>query len=866
MLNETLVGRYQILQHLSSGAFTETYLAEDIHLPDRPQCKVKWLKTESLTPEAIAIARNLFQSEARTLDILGTHSQIPNLLAHFEQNQQFYIVQEFMAGEGLDRELMSGARWNELQVIAFLREVLNILQFVHQHNVIHRNLKPKNLIRRSFDGKFALIGFNGIEEIYAPATKLQSAQTQMHSTYSSKIQISDGYVPLEQMAGNPGFSSDIYALGKIAIYALIGNPPNYLPTDSQTGEVIWRPGTLVSDRTAAIIDKIVRAHPRDRYQSASEVIADLNNPQRPVFAVQPNIDTGSTFNTITSKVSNALSRINWQQYWQRYQIPLSILAGVAVLATTASISYFAFKPKDNPTVSNSTNSQETNPTNAQGFVERGNSRIEAGRYTDARADFDEAIRLDPNSVDAQFGKTLTQAFQLNLDRKYPEAIAEFDKLIALQPNSGLALVGKGNALFGQRQYDEALKAYDRATQVKPDLILGWTGRGLVLSNLKRYDEALAAYEQALKIKPDSTFALVSQGDTLRFKEQYQQAIPIYDKAIAINPNYGNAWIGKGFALNGLGQRQEAIAAIEQATKKAPNYAYTWWAWGTLLQEDGRHEGALAAAEKAISLDNQYADAWRLKANALLKLRKLPESIAAADEAVRLFPNVDTLTSQANAIYESGQFAKALPIYQRVVQIDPNLEYGWSNLSELLNQMKRYNEALTAADRALKIAPNTSGWNQRANALVGLQRYQEAIAAYDRVIKLQPDYHYAFIGKGNALYRLQRYQEAIDSYDRALAIAPVDRKLKVESDRYATLNLKGNALAQLQRYEEALKTYQQATEIKADFPEGWHNQGRMQFALQRYDAALAAYNKALEIEPDFADAKAGREEVLRQLGQ
>jgi tetratricopeptide (TPR) repeat protein len=862
MLNETLVGRYRLLQHLSNGAFTETYLAEDIHLPDRPQCKVKWLKTESLTPEAIAVARNLFQSEARTLDILGTHPQIPNLLAHFEQDRQFYIVQEFIVGDSLDRELV-GAIWSEQQVIAFLREVLDILQFVHQQNVIHRHLKPKNLIRRSCDGKMVLIGFNRIEEIYTPATTFQSSETQ---TYSSKIVTSDGYVPSEQMAGKPVFSSDIYALGKIAIHTLIGNPPHHLATDSQTGETIWRPGTSVSDRTAAIIDKMVRSHPRDRYQSVREVIEDLSNPQRAVSLNQPGRGLSSSVNFMHNLRHTAQTTLN-QINWQKYRMPLSILAGVAVLVTTASISYFALKPRDNnPTIGNSPNSQETNPTTAQGFIERGNSRIEAGRYTEARADFDKAIELDPNSTDAQFGKTLAQAFLLNLDRRYQEAIAEFDKLIAAQPNSAPAWVGKGNAFLGQRQYEEALKAYDRATQVKPDFLFGWTGRGLALSFLKKYDESLAAYEQALKIKPDSAFALVKQGDALRFKEQYQQAIASYDKAIAINANFSDAWIGKGFALNSLGQRPKAIAAIEQATKNSPRYAYAWWAWGTLLNEDGRHEGALAAAEKSISLDARYADAWRLKSNALLKLRNLKESIAAADEAVRLDPNVDTLTSQANAIYESGQFVKALPIYQRVVQIDPNLEYGWSNLSELLNQMKRYNEALTAADRALKIAPNTSGWNQRANALVGLQRYQEAIAAYDRVIQLKPDYHYAFIGKGNALYRLQRYREAIDSYDRALAIPPVDRKLKVESDRYATLNLKGNALAQLQRYEEALKAYQQATEIKADFLEGWHNQGRMQFALQRYDAALAAYNKALAIDPNFADAKAGREETLRQLGQ
>jgi serine/threonine protein kinase len=99
MLNEILVGRYRILKQIGSGSGTETYLAEDIHLPDRPQCKVKLLKTQSLDPDTLMRARNLFLAEARVLDILGSHEQIPRLLAHFEENQQFYIIQEFIEGQ-----------------------------------------------------------------------------------------------------------------------------------------------------------------------------------------------------------------------------------------------------------------------------------------------------------------------------------------------------------------------------------------------------------------------------------------------------------------------------------------------------------------------------------------------------------------------------------------------------------------------------------------------------------------------------------------------------------------------------------------------------------------------------------------------
>jgi tetratricopeptide (TPR) repeat protein/tRNA A-37 threonylcarbamoyl transferase component Bud32 len=863
MLNKILVGRYSLLKLLSSGTSTETYLAEDIHLPDRPQCIVKQLRTQSLDPDTLKVARQLFQTEARVLDVLGAHERIPRLLAHFEENQQFYIVQECIEGQDLAQELSSGLKWNESQAIACLQDVLPILQFVHQQNTIHRDINPQNLIRRSDSqagtnrSSFALIGFGAVKEI-TTSTTIQ----QVHPTPIG----APGYIPVEQIMGKPRFSSDIYALGMTIIYALTGTLPGKFPEDPQSGEIMWRQGTQVSDRTAAILDKMVRAHFRDRYQNTNEVIDDLNSLSQGGFAAT--LGGGFSSGSNGASGSNGNSAPN-QTIWQQYRTPITILAGLAVLITTASISYFVFKPKENPIspLGTSTSTPEPTPTDLTGFIQQGNQRLEAGRYRDALTDFEAALKLDPNSTDALSGKIQAQASLLNIERKYQEALTEFEKAISIQPNSASTWVGKGNAFSGLRQYDEALKAYDRATQIKPDYVLGWTGRGATFNSLLKYDEALVAYEQATKVKPDSASAWVGYGDTLRFKLKYQEAIASYDQAIAISQNYSYAWTGKGLALNGTGQSQDAIAATERATKIDPKSAYAWWAWGALLNQNGRHEGALAASEKSLSLDDKYIEAWKLKSNSLLKLRKLPEALAAAEEGVRLDPNnVDTLTSKAIALYELGKYDQALPIYQKVVQINPNLEFGWSNLSELLNQMKRFNEALTAADRALKVQPNTSGWNQRANALVGLQRHTEAIAAYDQVLKLKPDYHYAHIGKGNAFYRLQRYQDAVNSYDQALAIQPVDRKLQVESDRFATLNLKGNALAQLQKYNEALETYQKATEEKADFPEGWFNQGRMLSALQRYNEALAAYDKALALKPDYADAKVSRAEVAQRLGQ
>ena len=202
---------------------------------------------------------------------LGNYDQIPRLLAHFEEDQQFYLVQEFIRGHDLSKELIAGKQWTEAQVIEFLEDILKTLEFVHQQKVIHRDIKPANLIRRKQDEKIILIDFGAVKEI---ETLVANTQGNTHSTIAVGT---PGYMPNEQQGGKPRFSSDIYAAGMVAIQGLTGVSPEQLPEDTTTGEIIWRQQAQVNDKLAAILDKMVRSHFRDRYHSVAEVLSDLHN-------------------------------------------------------------------------------------------------------------------------------------------------------------------------------------------------------------------------------------------------------------------------------------------------------------------------------------------------------------------------------------------------------------------------------------------------------------------------------------------------------------------------------------------------------------------------------------------------------------
>lgn len=272
MLGTLLNGRYRIVRVLGSGGFGQTYVAEDTQQPARSFCVVKQFKPLRQDSEFLHIARRLFFNEAETLRKLGSHDQIPALLADFEENHEFYLVQEYVEGQPLSEELATVHRLTEPEVVALLRDGLQILEFVHRHQVIHRDIKPSNLMRRQRDGKLVLIDFGAVKEI-----QTQLATDVRPTNYTIGIG-THGYGPSEQLMGNPRYSSDLYALGMTAIEALTNLQPAQLPSHPETGEVIWRDQAQVSPKLAAILDKMVRYHFNQRFQSASEVLRALDQP------------------------------------------------------------------------------------------------------------------------------------------------------------------------------------------------------------------------------------------------------------------------------------------------------------------------------------------------------------------------------------------------------------------------------------------------------------------------------------------------------------------------------------------------------------------------------------------------------------
>lgn len=257
LVGQIIQDRFQVNQFLSKGTFGNSYLAQDLTLNQR-LCVIKQFKIKS-SPNI----KTKFERESEALYQLSWHPQIPRLIAHFEDNTGYFLVHEFIEGVSLNHrfpEDQSSKPWTEIAVFNLLEDLLNILAFVHQHQIIHRDIKPSNLIKKT-DGKIVLINF-------APIKQLDKSNKL---TFLGTL----GYMAPEQGAGMPRLSSDIYSVAKIGIQMLTGLPPTQLMADYETGQFIWRDRASVSQNFADIIDKMASVDFKLRYQSTQEVLHQL---------------------------------------------------------------------------------------------------------------------------------------------------------------------------------------------------------------------------------------------------------------------------------------------------------------------------------------------------------------------------------------------------------------------------------------------------------------------------------------------------------------------------------------------------------------------------------------------------------------
>jgi serine/threonine protein kinase, bacterial len=263
--------RYKVIRSLGKGGFGETFLVEDSQMPSNRGCVLKQLTPVEDNPEIYQLVKERFLREAAILEDLGeNHPQIPRLYASFAENQQFFLVQEYIEGETLIDRVHQQGCMSEAAVRQLLIDILPVLSYVHDRRIIHRDIKPDNIMMRRKDQKPVLIDFGAVRETMGTLINGQGKSTQ------SIIIGTPGFMASEQAAGRPTFASDLYSLGLTAIYLLTGKMPQELPTEPLTGDISWRQFVpTVSPSLVALLDRAISPSAQVRFPTAQSMLDAL---------------------------------------------------------------------------------------------------------------------------------------------------------------------------------------------------------------------------------------------------------------------------------------------------------------------------------------------------------------------------------------------------------------------------------------------------------------------------------------------------------------------------------------------------------------------------------------------------------------
>lgn len=273
--------RFEIMRRLGRGGFSTTYLAQDITTVHPLPCVIKHLKkkVKASAPKTVLELERInrrFHREARMMARLGRNDQLPRLLDHFTDNDQFYIVQEHIPGPTLSQELKRNGPKSEAEVKQFLHEMIPVIRYIHRQRLLHLDIKPSNIIRRDSDQTLVLIDFGAVrrypEETTGETTEETTTENRSTTNPPSYQRGAGGAVgtigfsPIEQLAGKPTYASDIYALGVTCLYLLTATSPLDFATSPRGQHLRWQESIRLSDHFTGILEKMLAPNAANRFQ------------------------------------------------------------------------------------------------------------------------------------------------------------------------------------------------------------------------------------------------------------------------------------------------------------------------------------------------------------------------------------------------------------------------------------------------------------------------------------------------------------------------------------------------------------------------------------------------------------------------
>jgi tetratricopeptide (TPR) repeat protein len=804
-------GRYQLQRELGRGGMGVVYQAQDLETGQ--QVAVKRVLAADPNPAR----RERFLREGRLAAELD-HPGLVKVLATGEHQAQPYLVQALVPGaNSLAAVLPHASLSRKLELI---RDAARALGYAHTHGVVHRDVKPDNLL-------VDLAGQLRVSDFGLATCPGQDRLTQTGALVGTPTHMAPEQIRGERDAQGP--PTDVWALGVILYEALTDQHPFAEGVDQLAhlmiqilGQTPPPPGQLVKNLPAGLSDVCLRAlarEPGDRYADGEALAAALDGVLRRLGDADPVADPrGGGARGVALAV-----------------LLIGCALGVGIVA--------AGRPAPAPDEGSGSSASPTGPSPAPDVAEvrdsprvvpqlgawaRAKALALEGRYEEALQDLNTVLEEDPRSLAALNERALA----LSRSGRPEQALADAELAIQIDPSGHVPLVRKGEALWKLERYEQALVVLDEAVRRNPAASFAMVLRASSYRQLGQRDRALEEYRRALALIPP-THPLHA-----RVNESYRELLGEDTPPAASEAGDFETLTQRGIALEAAGDLGAARECFSQAIQLRPEVAEAWYKRGFVRDALEDWEGAIEDYTEAIRLRPNYAAAYIGRSASRASLGDFEGTIADNTEAIRLDPlDAVAYTNRGIALGNLGDWQGQLRDCNRAIQLDPGYASAYVNRGLALAALGDYRGAIEDWERAPPV--DAQAYVNLALARSRVGDHQGALRDAQAAIRLDPSFARAFFVRAKARAALGDLEGAVEDNSEAIRLDPA---------MTPAYNNRGQARGGLGDLRGKIEDLTVAIRLQPREPRAYNNRASARSELGDWRGAIEDWEQALELRP------------------
>jgi eukaryotic-like serine/threonine-protein kinase len=830
--------RYEIMGVLGQGGMGAVYKARDRELDRLIALKV--IRPELATDPAILLR---FKQEL-ILSRNITHKNVVRIFDLGEAEGIRFISMEYVDGEDLRTILRRDGKFAPKDAIAVVEQVCRALDSAHSEGVIHRDLKPQNIMRDK-NGRIVVMDF-GLARSLGDSGMTQTGAIVGTMEYMS---------PEQALGSTLDQRSDIFSVGLIFFELLTGKAPYHADTaiaslmkrtreDAQSATDVE---ASVPRSLSAIVSRCLEREPANRYHSAVELLQQLTT-----WEANPNISV----DTLSSMISHPVVRPS------RFNLDLPGKSWMWIAGAVLVIAMATFAGRE-----------LLNRTGASaGPTVEGIPSLKQGKYVAIlplkKVGDEKVLGYVADGIEEALAAKLFQLKEVHLASSdaVDKAAAKDLPLSKLARELGVNLVLQGSIQGNSDKLRVTLSLDDAATSKRlwSQEFPGAPGDVLALE-----DQIYGTVANALALKPTDeeqarvgahptenvkAYDLYLQGkNTLRNGHglnEYRQAAGLFEQAIEKDPNFALAYTGVADAgIRMYGETKESIwaqkatLAAQRAEQLSNNLPEVHISLGSVYATTGKNTQAVTELKRALELAPNSDEVYRNLGDAYHRSGQSNEAIAAFQKAVAANPyNWSNHIALGNAYLELGDNVKALPEFQKVIEIANDSPLGYEGLGNVYLRDGKWGEAIPQFQKAISLAPDAFSYSNLGTAYFWLKNYDQSTKMYEKAVEMTPN-NEEFLGNLGDAYRWSGHSDqASTAYAKAISLA--FQELQVNPRSATIMGDLGLLYAKKGDATNALQYTNQARAINADDVQLMYSEAQVKTLIGQPEEALKALRLAL----------------------